>query len=417
MLNDWSLTTLGEVAHVEMGQSPPSAFVSEREVGLAFLQGNAEFSDLHPQPKLWCRKPAKTAIAGDALISVRAPVGALNRADQDYCIGRGLAAIRFGTVDPNFGYHALGLYANALRRVAQGTTFEAVGGTELRQLEFPDAPAPEQRRIAAILDTIDEAIRRTEQVIGKLHQMKQGLLHDLLTRGIDENGELRDPEHHPEQFKDSPLGQIPDGWQVAPFEQYSWEGRPFLKTGPFGSSLKGEHWTDAGVPVITIGALGEGEFVESELLFVSARKAAELSAYAVVPGDIVFSRVADVGRSVVVKEAQTSWIMSSNLMWISLDPGAVQPEFVWMSLSGNAVVRQQVRRSVNAGGREVANGSVLRSLQLAWPDLPEQQRIVDAGGALQQREIKEGIQLGKLRALKHGLMDDLLTGRVRTLSS
>ena len=76
-------------------------------------------------------------------------------------------------------------------------------------------PLPEQRRIAEILDTLDEAIRKTEQVIAKLQQMKQGLLHDLLTRGIDDNGELRDPDRHPEQFKDSPLGRIPREWEVA----------------------------------------------------------------------------------------------------------------------------------------------------------------------------------------------------------
>ncbi len=76
---------------------------------------------------------------------------------------------------------------------------------------MPLPPLPEQRRIAEILDTLDEAIRKTEQVIAKLQQMKQGLLHDLLTRGIDDNGELRDPERHPEQFKDSPLGRIPRG--------------------------------------------------------------------------------------------------------------------------------------------------------------------------------------------------------------
>ena len=166
---------------------------------------------------------------------------------------------------------------------------------------------PEQRRIAEILDTLDEAIRKTEQVIAKLQQMKQGLLHDLLTRGIDENGELRDPERHPEQFKDSALGRIPREWEVAPFERNSWPGRPFLKTGPFGSSLKGEHWVETGVPVITIGALGEGEFIASELLFISVRKAAELAAYAVEPSDIVFSRVADVGRSVVVTDDERGW--------------------------------------------------------------------------------------------------------------
>ena len=82
-------------------------------------------------------------------------------------------------------------------------------------------------------------IRHTEQVIAKLQQMKQGLLHDLLTRGIDDNGELRDPVRHPEQFKDSPLGRIPkrvgDWWCV---EARCLSRQAGLRPGPFGSSLK-----------------------------------------------------------------------------------------------------------------------------------------------------------------------------------
>ncbi|MBK8936883.1 MAG: restriction endonuclease subunit S [Polyangiaceae bacterium] len=88
-------------------------------------------------------------------------------------------------------------------------------GRPIRQAGLPAPPLPEQRQIAAILDTLDDAIRKTEQIIAKLKQVKQGLLHDLLTRGIDDNGELRDPERHPEQFKDSALGRIPKGWEVS----------------------------------------------------------------------------------------------------------------------------------------------------------------------------------------------------------
>ncbi len=283
----------------------------------------------------------------------------------------------------------------------------------LAEFEVPCPPLPEQRRIAEILDTFDEAIHKIEKVIAKLQQMKNGLLYDLLTRGIDEHGELRDPERHPERFKDSPLGRIPRQWEVAAFERFSWPGRAFLKTGPFGSSLKGEHWVESGIPVITIGALGEGEFIDSELLFISKRKAAELAAYVVEPGDIVFSRVADVGRSVVVRPSQAGWVMSSNLMWISLDPAQVAPSFVWLNLSANPAVRQQIRRSVNAGGREVANGAVLRSVRLAWPDLREQERIVFLAEAHHARVSEERASLVKLRMLKQGLMEDLLTGRVR----
>jgi restriction endonuclease S subunit len=73
----------------------------------------------------------------------------------------------------------------------------------------------EQHAIADILDNVNDAIRRTEAVIAKLRLMKAGMLHDLLTRGLDENGELRDPLRHPGQFKDSPLGRIPKEWKIA----------------------------------------------------------------------------------------------------------------------------------------------------------------------------------------------------------
>jgi type I restriction enzyme S subunit len=77
----------------------------------------------------------------------------------------------------------------------------------------------EQETIGKILRLLDEAILRTEEVIEKLKRIKAGLLHDLLTRGLDENGELRDPIHHPEQFKDSPLGRIPRGWEIRTLDQ------------------------------------------------------------------------------------------------------------------------------------------------------------------------------------------------------
>jgi type I restriction enzyme S subunit len=97
-----------------------------------------------------------------------------------------------------------------------GTKMPRTSWAALRPLEVFCPPLAEQHRIAEILDTLDEAIRKTEQVIAKLQQMKQGLLHDLLTRGIDDNGELRDPERHPQQFKHSTLGPIPSSWAVHP---------------------------------------------------------------------------------------------------------------------------------------------------------------------------------------------------------
>ena len=152
---------LRDVAELTMGQSPPSETVNDASnlPGLPFLQGNAEFGDPFPSAKYTCIRPLRSCSTGDALISVRAPVGATNRADRAYCIGRGLASISFRGVDPDYGWHSINRRVSSLRSIAQGTTFEAVGKRELGSLKISFPEPALQRIIAAILDTADEAIR------------------------------------------------------------------------------------------------------------------------------------------------------------------------------------------------------------------------------------------------------------------
>ena len=294
-----------------------------------------------------------------------------------------------------------------------GSTVLHLHTRDVPGFQFALPAVQEQRRIADVLDTARQTIAKTEQLIAKLEQVKRGLMHDLLTRGVDDNGELRDPGRHPERFKDSPLGQIPTHWGVAPFSTYASPNRPYLKTGPFGSSLKQEHWVAQGVPVITIGSLGQGRFVESELLHVNQRTAANLSSYAVIPGDIVFSRVADVGRSAVVGNANAGWILSSNTMWISLDRRRAVPEYVQGNISANWSVRRQIGQFVNSAGRDIANASIVDRLRLPWPPIAEQRHIASVIARHDERLRSEYRTRDKLRLIEHGLMKDLLTGRVR----
>ena len=106
------------------------------------------------------------------------------------------------------------LQSIGLDRLDSSTGVPGLNRNDAYIIKVKIPPIPEQRCIAEILDTIDEAIQKTEALISKLKTMKQGLLHDLLTRGLDKNGKLRDPKTHPEQFKDSPLGRMPIEWQV-----------------------------------------------------------------------------------------------------------------------------------------------------------------------------------------------------------
>ena len=208
----WQLVRLGDVAEVVMGQSPPGRNVIDLDgntspkKGLPFVQGNAEFTQKSPRPVKWCIDPLKVAQIADILLSVRAPVGATNRADTRLAIGRGLAAVRFSGVDSRFSWHLFNDAKRGFQRVTQGSTFPAIGATEVKSLPILLPPLAEQRAIAAVLDSIDEAIERTEAVIAATEQLRDSLLHELLTRGV--------PGWHT-AWKDVPgLGTIPADWDV-----------------------------------------------------------------------------------------------------------------------------------------------------------------------------------------------------------
>lgn len=317
-------------------------------------------------------------------------------------------------VEPQYLYFSLQAKFGWIqhRRTGTGVPHVPKDIGRLLKVNYPKSRT-EQKKIAAILTSIDTAIEQTEALIEKYQHIKAGLMHDLFTRGVLPNGQLRPPRNEaPELYQETAIGWIPKEWTVAGLASKGRLGTSWIRTGPFGSSLKGEHWRVDGHPVITIGALGTGEFIDSELLFVGPKDAARLIDFQLKTGDVVFSRVADVGRSVVVREAQSGWIMSSNLMRIAVDDKKLRPDYLQMQLAGDSRVKAQIRASVNSGGRDVANSEVLDRLRFAFPQPNEQDRIIGRASQLANRLNAEMRRVTKLQTEKLGLMQDLLTGKV-----
>lgn len=158
---------LKRVAYIDAGQSPPSSEVSDLVQGMPFLQGNAEFGRVTPSPLYECESAPKHAAVGDILLSVRAPVGALNVADRPYGIGRGLASIRPREADGRFIWWWLHSQRAALDAVSTGTTYRAVVAEDVGELPFPQINSEEQRLIADFLDA--ETARVDEVVVARRH--------------------------------------------------------------------------------------------------------------------------------------------------------------------------------------------------------------------------------------------------------
>ena len=193
-MSDWVEKPLGQLADFVMGQSPPSSAVSDLPGGLPFLQGCAEFGQREPEPKFYVNPPLRRAPTGSTLISVRAPVGTTNNADQTYGIGRGLAAIVGKGHSNQFLRYAVELATPWLHRRSQGSTFLAIGSDDLRKLPVKVSENVEVCEAAArLIALIDTQIYATEALIAKQERLRSGMMQDLFTRGMDEHGQLRPP--------------------------------------------------------------------------------------------------------------------------------------------------------------------------------------------------------------------------------
>jgi type I restriction enzyme S subunit len=408
----WVWTTLEDTCEIIMGQSPPSETYNEEGIGLPFYQGKAEFGDLYPAPVKWCSEPKKIAEADDILISVRAPVGPTNLCREKSCIGRGLAAIR-----PRIAMGSL-YFLYWLRYVEQewdskatGTTFKAISGSVLRTQEIPLPPLPEQHRIVAEIEKqltrLDAGVAALRRAQAKLRRYKAAVLKAacegrlvpqdpadepasaLLQRILAERRERWEAEQiargkDPKKLKyEEPappdtleVPELPEGWCWATVEQIGATGEQPVLTGPFGSNLGRSDFIASGVPVLTIGCLTEQGLSLDKAFYISDAKASELKRYRVKSGDLLFSRMATVGRADMVTTKFEGAIINYHLMRLRLAEDVINPSFFISYVRGSETVVDYVREVNHGATRDGINTRQLLALPVALPPLAEQQRIV-----------------------------------------
>jgi type I restriction enzyme S subunit len=163
---------LKDIAKITMGQSPDSSSYNEEKDGLPFFQGNADFGELYPNERVWCNEPKKVAEPGDILISVRAPIGALNYAKDECCIGRGLAAITIeDEAERNYVFHLLKARNNDLNQKGTGSTFKAIGKNVLEEIAVPQISRDEQQKCMDMMDLLESIIRERKSQLDKLDEL------------------------------------------------------------------------------------------------------------------------------------------------------------------------------------------------------------------------------------------------------
>lgn len=267
----------------------------------------------------------------------------------------------------------------------------------------------EQTQIAGVLDKVDKAIANTEAVIAKLRQVRTGLLRDLLTCGLDENGELRDPIRHPEQFQDSLLGHIPKEWQVRTLESC------VSSEITYGIVQAGPH-VKGGVPYIRTGDMTGNRLVPDQMLRTSSEIAARFHRSRVQTGEIVCAIRATVGKVLLVPPALDGANLTQGTARIAPKQGVDAVYLLWTIRDD--VTQRQIAREVKGTTFFEITLADLRKIKVRIPREPdEQRRITERIQALETSIANEVGCRVKLQNLKSGLMSDLLTGRVHVPES
>ena len=228
---------LTEYCDVNMGQSPASSSYNAEQRGIPFFQGNADFGNQNPHVRLWCNAPTKIAHCGDLLLSVRAPIGALNIADCTCCIGRGLAALtaKQKVCDPSWLYFALKSKISELQAQGTGSTFKAINKAALQNLLLPSCSLSEQQHIASVLRKVCCLITARQQQLTLLDQLAK-------SRFIEMFG----AETEFKRWRCITIGEIADvrvGVVIKPTQYYTDDGIPAFRSLNIGKmEVKNTDW-------------------------------------------------------------------------------------------------------------------------------------------------------------------------------
>jgi len=415
----WTRAALGQiVAHLGRGTSPkyadkPTAFLAVNQK--CVRNGRVTVEHARPHEPSAPVKPDSLLRPGDVCVNSTGTgtigrVGLWEPREGTYFVDTHVTVVRpdAARVVPKFLCESL--LAPWMQKEMEVTCFTgSTNQIELSKSAFAELalllpPLGEQRKIAAILSSVDDAIEATQAVIDQLQVVKKAMMAELLTRGL--------PGRHT-RFKMTEIGEIPEEWEVVRIDTLGPDTGACVRSGPFGSSMKTSDFRKTGTPVLTIQSLGEGTVLRGGLFYVDEAKTRELAEYSVRPNDLVFSRVADIGRCVAVGPAETGWLISPNLSRIRLDPRKADAAFLMYCLTAESPVRRQIRMLAGDAGRPVISSGTLKAVAIPLPTPAEQALILSAGRQLEHRLVAEKEALEGARALKSALMSVLLTGEVR----
>ncbi len=263
---------------------------------------------------------------------------------------------------------------------------------QLSEFEFALPPISQQHSLVSLLRPAFDVHEALTDTLASLHEARRSVLKELLSRH-------------------AALGAT-KAYQV---DELARPDERALKTGPFGTKLRTEMFRPSGVPVVPIGAITDDGLDCTKFDHISPADAESLGDYRVDAGDIVFSRVADVGRCHLVQPQEAGYVISSNLIRIRVHPEIVEPHYLWLLLRHSVAVREQIAGLATqavGNGRWLVNTKTMARLGFPIPPIPLQRSAVQTDLDLSASRSETQRRIDRAQSLCNSLLRDALTSDV-----
>ena len=348
---------------------------------------------------------ARLLPVGSIMVTTRATIGEAAIAGVPLATNQGFKnIIPNESTDSVFAYYAIQTLKRQMLCLASGTTFLEISKADFSRIRARRPKRNEQKRIAAVLDTVDDSIAATDATIEKLRQVRRGIMDDLFTRGITPDGRLRPTrETAPQLYKESPFGWIPKEWSADSLENVT------------SRIVDGVHRTptyvDRGIPFVTVKNLTLSrsiDFTDLNHITLSDHREFLLRADPK-PGDVLVTKDGTLGISRIVEPYHPEFSIFVSVALLRPNPKRIRAWMLHLFFDSGAYVRQLGRLSAGTGLKHI-HLEHFRKFVVPLPDLEEQDRVACVARSLEEALGCENNRHSRLLHIKRGMMNDLLSG-------
>jgi type I restriction enzyme S subunit len=400
----WKLNSVGELSTVRRGASPRPIKDSKWWGGNTGWVRIADVTSSRKYLKKTTQYLSDEGVdksvkieKGEVVLTICATIGRAIIISVDACIHDGFVWFdKLGkSIDREFWYYFLASKEDFFKSQRQSGTQGNLNTSIVSDVLCMLPPLPEQQKIAQILTSVDEVIEKIQAQIGKLKDLKTGMMQELLTKGI---GHV--------EFKNSPVGRIPVGWEVVELENLV----NTKKNITYGIVQAGPHY-DGGIPYIRVSDMSSRHLSSKGMLLTSPAIAEKFKRSAVSTGDIVYALRGMIGHVHIVPYELDGANLTQGTARISPCHTINSKYLLWAMKSPYVAVQNELEAK-GSTFREITLAS-LRKIKVCVPKIDEQQKIVSVFEGIDERIFAVEDKLSQVKSIKKALMQDLLTGKVR----